>query len=91
MRSAANGLLLATLQTLQAQAFPVLSEKNLSMDAHSAAAARQLEYSPRTLLGYTYRWWPPLAEYRRRLQAGAIGSICNMRFVMSVHLEDWHP
>lgn len=77
------------LQVLQAQACPVLSEKPLSIDAPSAA--RLLGYSSRILLGYTYRWWPPLAEYRHRLQKGAIGSIRNMRFVMSAHLADWHP
>jgi predicted dehydrogenase len=77
------------LQILQAQRCPLLSEKPLSIDAPSAA--RLLEYSSRILLGYTYRWWPPLAEYRRRLQAGAIGRIRNMRFVMSAHLADWHP
>jgi len=77
------------LQILQAQACPVLSEKPLSTDASSAA--RLLEHSARILLGYTYRWWPPLAEYRRRLQAGDIGKLRNMRFVMSAHLADWHP
>ncbi len=77
------------LQILQAQACPVLSEKPLSTDAQSAA--RLVEYSSRILLGYTYRWCAPLAEYRRRLQAGEIGSIRNMRFVMSAHLADWHP
>ena len=77
------------LQILQAQACPVLSEKPLSIDAPSAAQLR--DYSSRILLGYTYRWWPPLAEYRRKLQEGAIGSIRNMRFVMSAHLADWHP
>ena len=77
------------LQFLEGQSCPVLSEKPLSIDAVSAA--RLIEHSQRILLGYTYRWWPPLSAYREQLQEGIIGPIRNMRFVMSAHLADWHP
>lgn len=43
------------------------------------------------LLGYTYRWWPPVIELRSRLRNGEIGAVRHVRAVMSAHLEDWHP
>jgi len=43
------------------------------------------------LLGYTYRWWPPLHEFRERLSKGYIGKPLHAKFVMSAHLADWHP
>jgi len=77
------------LRFLETQSCPILSEKPLSIDA--ASAARLTEHSQRILLGYTYRWWPPLSAYREQLQEGIIGPVRNMRFVMSAHLADWHP
>lgn len=67
----------------------ILCEKPLSIDSESC---RRLEVAGgRVLLGYTYRWWPPVAEFRRRLQDGEIGAVRHIRFVMSAHLADWHP
>lgn len=67
----------------------ILCEKPLSI---TAAEARRLEpVAGRVLLGYTYRWWPPLGRFRGRLQAGEIGKLHTLRFVMSAHLADWHP
>lgn len=77
------------LRIAEVQACPILSEKPLSVDA--ASAARLAEFSDRVLLGYTYRWWPPLRDYRAQLRDGRIGELRNMRFVMSAHLADWHP
>ena len=74
---------------------PVLMEKPLAPSL--ADALRLAEYqrshpaAPPVLLGYTYRWWPPLAEFRRRLLAGELGDVLHVRFVMSAHLADWHP
>ncbi len=67
----------------------ILCEKPLSVDA--ASAKRIAAASARVLLGYTYRWWPPVVEFRRRLYAGEIGQVRHLRFVMSAHLADWHP
>ncbi len=77
------------LEVLETCVCPVLSEKPLSTDAGSAS--KLAPYANRILLGYTYRWWPPLAVYRRKLTEGIVGPVRNMRFVMSAHLADWHP
>jgi len=45
----------------------------------------------RLLLGYTYRWWPPLADLRAWLKEGRIGQPLHAVFFMSAHLADWHP
>jgi predicted dehydrogenase len=67
----------------------ILCEKPLSIDANGC---RRLDGSgAKVLLGYTYRWWPPVVEFRQRLQSGEIGSVRHIRFVMSAHLADWHP
>jgi predicted dehydrogenase len=72
---------------------PTLLEKPISPDLASAveleAAAKRAD-AP-VLLGYTYRWWPPVTHLRARLQAGSIGPLRHARFVMSAHLADWHP
>ncbi|HSK19856.1 MAG TPA: Gfo/Idh/MocA family oxidoreductase [Longimicrobiales bacterium] len=72
---------------------PVLLEKpvspTLAEASHLATVVRQ---SGRPLLlGYTYRWWPPLQRFRERLQQGEIGRVLHVRCVMSAHLADWHP
>jgi predicted dehydrogenase len=77
------------LRIADVQQCPILSEKPLSIDA--ASAARLAPLGDRILLGYTYRWWPPLRDYRAQLRDGRIGALRNMRFVMSAHLADWHP
>jgi len=72
---------------------PVLLEKPAAIDLDGAERLqrRQEETSTPLLLGYTWRWWPPLIEVRRRLTQGVVGKLHHVRFVMSAHLEDWHP
>jgi predicted dehydrogenase len=67
----------------------ILTEKPLSVSAQEAR--RLAAHQGQIMVGYTYRWWPPLREMRARLLNGAIGAIRTMRFVMSAHLADWHP
>lgn len=71
---------------------PVFLEKPVSPDAPSAA--RLMDAVRRGgvpfLLGYTYRWWKPIREFKRRLEEGAVGKVCHVRCVMSAHLADWH-
>ena len=76
-----------------AAGWPVLLEKPVSPDAQSAArlADAVAAAAAPLLLGYTYRWWHPLRELRRRVQAGEIGRVLHTRCVLSAHLADWHP
>lgn len=72
---------------------PVLLEKPVSPDLASAqqlARAVRLSGVP-LLLGYTYRWWPPLREIRDRVLSGVVGPLRHARITMSAHLADWHP
>jgi len=72
---------------------PVLVEKPLSTGLASAEPLEKIvrRSAVPVLLGYTYRWWPPFCELRRRLMAGVIGPVRHARLVMSAHLADWHP
>jgi predicted dehydrogenase len=77
------------LQVLACQDKWVLCEKPLSINADEARKLEQ--YAERIMLGYTYRWWPPIQSFRKRLRSGEIGPVRSLRFVMSAHLQDWHP
>ena len=72
---------------------PVLLEKPVSPDA--ASARRLFDVVKNTgiplLLGYTWRWWPPLAKVRELLNQGVVGKLRYVQFMMSAHLADWHP
>jgi len=70
---------------------PVLLEKPASPDLASALLLDKIVRRKKVslLLGYTYRWWPPFIEMKRRLLE--MGPIRHVRFVMSAHLADWHP
>ena len=73
---------------------PTLLEKPLTTTLGNAETLlNYTERSPTTpvLLGYTYRWWPPLNEFRNRLKRGVVGQAYHAKFVMSAHLADWHP
>lgn len=72
---------------------PVFLEKPVSPDAVSAA--RLVEAVQQTgvplLVGYTYRWWPPLGELKNRLEKRSVGKVLRVHCMMSAHLADWHP
>lgn len=72
---------------------PVLLEKppakTLAEARAMAQAAEQAGVS--VLLGYTWRWWPPLLRVRELLESGCIGKPLHVQFHMSAHLADWHP
>lgn len=76
-----------------ARGLPVLLEKPVSPDLASAERLESAVQAARAplLLGYSYRWWPPLREVKKLLEDGAIGRPLHARFVMSAHLADWHP
>ncbi len=72
---------------------PVLLEKPVSptLENGELLAAKQHETGVPLLLGYTWRWWPPLAEVRRLLAENTVGRLRHVNFIMSAHLADWHP
>ncbi|HJP22109.1 MAG TPA: Gfo/Idh/MocA family oxidoreductase [Alphaproteobacteria bacterium] len=71
----------------------VLLEKPVSPGAEEARALALAvaESEVPLLLGYTWRWWPPLLAAKRLLAEGALGRLNHVRFVMAAHLADWHP
>jgi predicted dehydrogenase len=81
-----------TLAALAA-GLPVLLEKPVARTA--AEAQSMLDAEGKTgvpvLLGYTWRWWPPLRRLRDLLAAHAVGTLRHVQFHMSAHLADWHP
>ncbi len=82
-------------QTMAAldRGLPVLLEKPPAKTlAEAGEMARAAEKSGvPVLLGYTWRWWPPLANVRSMLEEGKIGRVFHVQFHMSAHLADWHP
>ena len=72
---------------------PLLIEKPLSTTLASATKLAAAVASARlpVVLGYTYRWWPPLGDLARTLRSGEIGRPRYVRCTMSAHLADWHP
>lgn len=71
---------------------PVLLEKPVSLDAGSCRPLHHvLHLGGRILLGYTYRWWPPIQKLKMLLDTSTVGPLRHARFVMSAHLADWHP
>jgi predicted dehydrogenase len=43
------------------------------------------------LLGYTWRWWPPLLKVKQLVDDQAVGELKFVKFTMAAHLADWHP
>lgn len=43
------------------------------------------------LIGYTYRFWPPLIRVEELLNEKVIGNIYSVRIEFSEYLPDWHP
>lgn len=81
------------LETAVTAGLPVLLEKPVARSAVDAERMYQLASQAKVpvLLGYTWRWWPPLGRMRELLQQQAIGKIRHVQFHMSAHLADWHP
>lgn len=43
------------------------------------------------MVGYTYRFWPPLLKVKELIDFGTFGRIYSMQIVFSEYLPDWHP
>ncbi|MGI6387359.1 MAG: Gfo/Idh/MocA family protein [Desulfomonilia bacterium] len=72
---------------------PVLLEKPVSPDLTSAKKLSEVFASSNTplLLGYTWRWWPPLQRVRNLIADNIVGDLLHVQFDLSAHLADWHP
>lgn len=80
-----------TIAALEA-GLPVLLEKPPTPDTDGCRRIHErLTSGKKLLLGYTYRWWPPVKQLKSLIAAGTIGTLRHARFTMSAHLADWHP
>jgi predicted dehydrogenase len=81
-----------TMAALEAK-LPVLLEKPVAKSAAEAKIMLKAEQTTGVpvLLGYTWRWWPPLRRLRALLGEKTIGTLRHVQFHMSAHLADWHP
>ena len=72
---------------------PVLLEKPVSPDLKSALklSTAVKDTGVPLLLGYTWRWWPPLLKVKELVAQQAIGRLMYVKFTMAAHLADWHP
>jgi predicted dehydrogenase len=57
------------------------------IDAVTEASASGLVF----MVGYTYRFWPPLIKAREILHSGALGRPLSTSITFSQYLPDWHP
>ena len=83
----------AQTQTVLGAGAPVLLEKPaaMSLAESQAMAATARATSAPILLGYSWRWWPPLSRVRELLANGEVGQLRHVQCYMSAHLADWHP
>lgn len=74
-------------------ALPVLSEKPLASNLEDLSFLKSgnREMSDFVLVGYTWRWWPALRKLKNLLDQKRLGQLYFARFLVSAHLEDWHP
>jgi predicted dehydrogenase len=72
---------------------PVLLEKPASPDLSSCIKLQSAVNDTKVplLLGYTWRWWPPLLRVRELVAQQAVGQLRHVTFTMAAHLADWHP
>lgn len=72
---------------------PLLLEKPVAPDLASARTllARARVSAVPVLLGYTFRWWPPVLHLKELLGGRATGDVLRVQMVMAAHLADWHP
>jgi predicted dehydrogenase len=72
---------------------PVLLEKPVSPDLSSSLKLQSAVHNTKVplLLGYTWRWWPPLLRVKDLVSQQAVGQLRHVKFTMAAHLADWHP
>lgn len=72
---------------------PTLVEKPLATTLSAARHISEMveEAGVPTLLGYTWRWWPPLLQLKQMISQGDIGPPLVVQATLAAHLADWHP
>lgn len=72
---------------------PTLLEKPAAMSMVQANEIQKatMQYNVPVLLGYSWRWWPPLKKVKKLLEDKKVGELRHIQFHMSAHLADWHP
>lgn len=75
------------------QRLPVLLEKPVSPELEDAL---RLQVAVKRagvplLLGYTYRWFQPITDFKHLVDSRKVGRPLRAHFTMSAHLNDWHP
>jgi len=72
---------------------PVLLEKPVSPDLVGSLRLQKAigEKKAPLLLGYTWRWWAPLAKVKDLVDQQVVGKLRYVKFTMAAHLADWHP
>ena len=72
---------------------PVLLEKPVSPDLSSSLKLQSAVKNTAVplLLGYTWRWWPPLKKVKQLVDQQVVGKLKFVKFTMAAHLADWHP
>lgn len=82
-------------QSLQclASGLPLLLEKPVAPDLASATRLRDeaARLGVPVLLGYTFRWWPPILQLRELVRQRAVGRVLRVEMHLAAHLADWHP
>ncbi len=75
------------------QGVPVLLEKPVAPDLSGALKLRTAvqDSGVPLLLGYTWRWWPPLQKVKQLVDDQVVGKLKFVKFTMAAHLADWHP
>jgi predicted dehydrogenase len=75
------------------QGVPVLLEKPVSPDLSSCLKLQSAakDTAVPLLLGYTWRWWPPLQKVKQLVDEQVVGKLKFVKFTMAAHLADWHP
>jgi len=71
----------------------VLMEKPIShtLDGVEEMLALARERRRVLMVGYTYRFWPPLRRVKDLLDAGTIGNLLFVHVAFAQYLPDWHP
>lgn len=85
---------LEAARRLANEGLPLLLEKPLCPEVGEALSLLEdweEDQITRTLMGYTYRWWPPVQTLREELRRGRVGKPLTANLTLSAHLADWHP